>query len=40
MSNIRAPDEDIKILAEKDYVDGMKYKDIAAKYKVSLNTIK
>ncbi|MGU8770577.1 terminase small subunit [Clostridium perfringens] len=40
MSNIRAPDEDIKILAEKDYMDGMKYKDIAAKYKVSLNTIK
>lgn len=40
MSNIRAPDEDIKILAEKDYMDGMKYKDIAAKYNVSLNTIK
>lgn len=40
MGNIRAPDEDVKILAEKDYVDGMKYKDIAAKYKVSLNTIK
>lgn len=40
MSNIRAPDEDIKILAEKDYMYGMKYKDIAAKYKVSLNTIK
>lgn len=40
MSNIRAPDEDIKFLAEKDYMNGMKYKDIAAKHKVSLNTIK
>lgn len=40
MSNIRAPDEDLKLLAEKDYMDGMKYKDIATKYNVSLNTIK
>ena len=28
------------ILAESDYVAGMKYKDIAAKYGVSLNTVK
>ena len=28
------------ILAEADYVDGMKYKDIAAKYDVSINTVK
>jgi uncharacterized protein YjcR len=28
------------IQAEKDYVKGMKYKDIAAKYGVSLNTVK
>ena len=28
------------ILAEKDYVKGMKYKDIAEKYDVSLNTVK
>ena len=28
------------ILAEKDYSAGMKYKDIAAKYDVSLNTVK
>lgn len=27
-------------LAEKDYMAGMKYKDIAAKYDVSLNTVK
>ena len=27
-------------LAEIDYVNGMKYKDIAAKYNVSLNTVK
>lgn len=27
-------------LAEKDYVKGMKYKDIAEKYKVSINTVK
>lgn len=27
-------------LAEKDYMDGMKYKDIADKYGVSLNTVK
>ncbi|QLE64000.1 terminase [Furfurilactobacillus rossiae] len=26
--------------AEQDYVDGMKYKDIAAKYSVSINTVK
>ena len=28
------------ILAEADYVVGMKYKDIAAKYGVSINTVK
>lgn len=28
------------ILAEKDYMSGMKYKDIAAKYGVTLNTVK
>ncbi|RJS60126.1 phage terminase small subunit [Bacillus sp. PK3_68] len=28
------------VLAEKDYVKGMKYKDIAAKYEVSINTVK
>lgn len=27
-------------LAEADYISGMKYKDIAAKYKVSMNTVK
>lgn len=26
--------------AEKDYVKGMKYKDIATKYEVSINTVK
>lgn len=38
MEDIRGPD--IKELAEKDYVAGMKYKDIATKYNVSLNTVK
>ena len=28
------------VLAEKDYVKGMKYKDIAEKYDVSINTVK
>lgn len=28
------------VLAEKDYVRGMKYKDIAEKYHVSINTVK
>lgn len=28
------------MLAEKDYVKGMKYKDIAEKYEVSINTVK
>lgn len=28
------------VLAEKDYVKGMKYKDIAEKYSVSINTVK
>ncbi|OCA85239.1 phage terminase small subunit [Pseudobacillus wudalianchiensis] len=28
------------VLAEKDYVKGMKYKDIAEKYEVSINTVK
>lgn len=31
---------DVKELAEIDYLAGMKYKDIAAKYNVSLNTVK
>lgn len=38
MIDIRGPD--IKDLAEEDYMNGMKYKDIATKYNVSLNTIK
>ena len=37
MSEARAPDYK---LAEKDYMTGMKYKDIAVKYGVSLNTVK
>ena len=28
------------ILAEQDYMSGMKYKDIAEKYGVTLNTVK
>ena len=31
---------DAKDLAYKDYLAGMKYKDIAEKYKVSINTVK
>lgn len=38
MENIRGPD--IKEQAERDYISGMKYKDIANKYDVSLNTVK
>lgn len=38
MGDIRAPDN--KELAYKDYIDGMKYKDIASKYNVSLATVK
>ncbi len=38
MKNIRGPD--IKEQAKQDYLQGMKYKDLAEKYKVSLNTIK
>ncbi|EPY2306798.1 phage terminase small subunit [Clostridium sporogenes] len=38
MENIRGPD--IKEQAKKDYLKGMKYKDLAEKYSVSLNTIK
>lgn len=37
MTNARAPDYE---LAEKDYMLGMKYKDIAEKYNVSINTVK
>ena len=37
MTGIRGPDYE---LAEKDYMDGMKYKDIAIKYNVSINTVK
>lgn len=28
------------VQAEKDYVKGMKYKDLAEKYEVSINTVK
>ncbi|EPS49006.1 hypothetical protein HYH70_17910 [Clostridium botulinum] len=38
MENIRGPD--IKEQAKQDYLKGMKYKDLAEKYSVSLNTIK
>lgn len=38
MNDIRG--SDIKDLAKEDYMQGMKYKDIATKYNVSLNTIK
>lgn len=31
---------DVKIKAEADYMSGMKYKDIAEKYNVSMNTVK
>ncbi|KNF07158.1 phage terminase, small subunit [Gottschalkia purinilytica] len=37
MKEIRGPDYE---LAEKDYMLGMKYKDIAEKYNVSINTVK
>ena len=32
--------EEIRINAETDYMNGMKYKDIAAKYGVTINTVK
>ncbi len=32
--------EEVRINAEKDYIDGMKYKDIAKKYGVTINTVK
>lgn len=38
MGDIRAPDN--KDLAYKDYISGMKYKEIAAKYNVSMATVK
>lgn len=38
MSDIRAPD--VKELAKQDYLKEMKYKELAEKYDVSLNTIK
>ncbi|CAL83899.1 phage terminase small subunit [Clostridium botulinum] len=38
MESIRGPD--IKKQAEKYYISGMKYKDIASKYNVSINTVK
>ena len=38
MGDIRAPDN--KDLAYKDYMSGMKYKEIAAKYNVSMATVK
>ena len=38
MGDIRAPDK--KELAYKDYMEGMKYKDIASKYNVSIATVK
>lgn len=37
MTDIRGPDYS---MAEKDYMLGMKYKDIAEKYNVSINTVK
>ncbi|MDQ4679112.1 terminase small subunit, partial [Stenotrophomonas maltophilia group sp. RNC7] len=37
MTEIRGPDYE---LAENDYMLGMKYKDIAEKYNVSINTVK
>lgn len=37
MSEVRAPNYE---LAENDYMSGMKYKDIATKYNVTLNTVK
>lgn len=38
MENIRGPDT--KEQVKQDYLEGMKYKDLAEKYSVSLNTIK
>ncbi|EQB4335435.1 phage terminase small subunit [Clostridium botulinum] len=38
MESIRGPDT--KEQAKKDYLEGMKYKELAEKYSVSLNTIK
>lgn len=38
MEDIRSPDK--KDLAYEDYLSGMKYKDIAEKHEVSLNTVK
>ena len=38
MTDISGPDD--KDLAKQDYLKGMKYKDLAEKYQVSLNTIK
>ena len=37
MSDVRAPNYE---LAENDYMSGMKYKEIADKYNVSINTVK
>lgn len=37
MDEVRAPNYE---LAENDYMDGMKYKDIATKYNVTINTVK
>lgn len=38
MTDIRGPD--MQEQAKKDYLKGMKYKDIAEKYEVSINTVK
>ncbi|WIF95035.1 terminase gpP N-terminus-related DNA-binding protein [Caminicella sporogenes] len=38
MEKIRAPD--VKEKAKQDYLSGMKYKELAEKYEVSINTIK
>ncbi|NBI08074.1 phage terminase small subunit [Senegalia massiliensis] len=38
MARVRSPDT--KDMAKEDYIKGMKYKDLADKYDVSLNTIK
>lgn len=37
MSEARAPNYE---LAEQDYIQGMKYRDIAEKYNVTINTVK
>ncbi|WP_155814012.1 hypothetical protein [Clostridium kluyveri] len=38
MNELRAPD--VKEQVRQDYLNGMKYKDLAEEYNVNLNTIK